>query len=362
VGLALYFATRSVGAGRRARTAASNPATLRGRRLLQAGQPQQAIQVVESIRPGDPAEPEAWLIRGLARASLQDVGPARQALEHAWRLRPDPMAAKVLAAIYLGAYETERGRQMLEAAAELDPNDFRPWYALGEVVHTRMARYDDAARCFREALHRRPDHYESRVGLVKALLLGHKPDEASPLLEALRKERPDDPAVLMLIALSDRESGRAGQASEALDRLVTLDPDNREALVLRARLRRAAGRSAEALADAARAVELDPSDLAALDLLASAQAAVGQSEQARATIARRQQTVERRARIDELNQQIELHPNNAELRWRLGQAAAEAGMKPLAIQSYQAALSLDPDCQQAREGLRAVDSGGAPSP
>jgi hypothetical protein len=52
-------------------------------------------------------------------------------------------------------------------------------------------------------------------------------------------------------------------------------------------------------------------------------------------------------------------PDDPGPRLRLGQVAAEGGMTPLAVQSYQAALAVAPDCDQARKGLREL---GVPEP
>ena len=89
------------------------------------------------VESGSPHEAEALTIKGMAHAALEETGPARQALERAWRLGPSAMAAKVLAALYLGANETDRGHLMLQAAAKIDPADFRPWFAIGDMVYRR---------------------------------------------------------------------------------------------------------------------------------------------------------------------------------------------------------------------------------
>ena len=117
LGLAvLGLALRLTMSGKRLRGIFSELATTRRLRhwrgdgtFLQTGQPRLAIVAVSAVREGTPEEAEALTIRGLALASLEEVGPARVVLERAWRLRPNAMAAKVLAAIYLGANETDRG-------------------------------------------------------------------------------------------------------------------------------------------------------------------------------------------------------------------------------------------------------------
>jgi tetratricopeptide (TPR) repeat protein len=322
-----------------------------GRRALSNGQYRRAIRAVSRIQDGSPNEAEALTIRGLAEAELEEVGPARRSLERAWQLRPNATAARVLAAIYLSAYEHLRGLQMLLNASRLDPSDVRPWYAMGELVYLRLRRYDQAREAFEEALKRDPGHPESRIGLVDALLKSHRPEEAEPILKAVLHERPDDSKVLLLAAELALEMGREPEAEHHLDRTLALDPDRRAALLLHARVQFRRGRAQEALAEAQRASTLEPNDLEALNLLGSIESALGLKEQAARTLVRRHEVERRNERIESLMQEILERPDDPEPRCRLGQTAREAGLRPLAIQSYQAALAMAPDCRPARQGL-----------
>jgi tetratricopeptide (TPR) repeat protein len=142
-----------------------------------------------------------------------------------------------------------------------------------------------------------------------------------------------------------------------------LDPDNREALLLRARMHLGKRRPREALTDAERALALAPNDLEALNLLGPIQTALGLKDRAAETVARRRQVERRTALIGEITLQVRRSPADPEPRWRLGDAAALAGMRPLAVQSYQAALALAPSCEQARQGLRKLEvSSEVPGP
>jgi len=331
-------------------------ALTQGRNFLQSGEPRRAIQAVSTIREGTPQEAEALTIRGMAFASLEEVGPARVVLERAWRLRPNAMAAKVLAAIYLGANETDRGLQMLHAAARLVPDDFRPWFAMGNGVFLQHRRYEEAAAAFRESLKRRPDHLDSRVGLLRALTKAHHLDQAEPLLRALLHERPEDPSVLIHAAELAFESDRRQDGRRYLEQVLTVDPDHREALLLRARMLLGDHQAREALGDAERALPLAPNDLEALNLLGSIQTALGLKDRAADTLIRRRQVEQRTNLIGELSLQIRRSPADPEPRWRLGDAAALAGFNPLAVQSYRAALALEPSCEPARRGLRKLVS------
>jgi tetratricopeptide (TPR) repeat protein len=326
-------------------------ALARGHALLDQRRFRQAIRAVSAIRSGSPSEAEALTIRGLAEASLEEVGPARRDLERAWELRPNAAAARVLAAIYLSALETERGFQMLLSASRIEPDDYRPWYAMGELVHLRLRRYEQAIAAFREALKRRPDHLESRIGLADALIQFHRPQEAEPILKGVLQERPHDPRVAVRAAEVALELGRDEEAAGFIERARSIDPDHREALILEARLQLRRGRPREALAAAERACSLEPNDAAALGLLGSIQAALGLKEQSDRTRHRRQQVEREDQEIEALTREILKNPGDSGPRWRLGRVAARSGRTTLAIQSYQAALAITPDCQPARQGL-----------
>jgi tetratricopeptide (TPR) repeat protein len=330
-----------------------------GRSFLDRGQFPRAIRAVSMISTGSPHEGEALTIQGTALAALEELGPARQTLERAWRIRPSGDAARVLAAIYLSSRENERGLQMLVEASRLDPSDFRPWYAMGESVYLRLRRHDLAVQAFRESLNRQPSHTESRIGLVDALLRSHRAQEAAPLLEQVLRERPDSPRVLALAAELAIESGDETGAAGYLARALALDPDYHQALILHARLLFRQGRRREALLVAEHAYALEPNDVSTLTLLSSIQSSLGLGQQAGEILARKREVLHRGEMMEQLSIEIMKNPQDPEPRWRLGQLAAEANMKPLAIQSYQAALAQAPDFEPAQKAL--LDMGFPPS-
>jgi tetratricopeptide (TPR) repeat protein len=333
-------------------------ALARGGRFLEEGRNRRAIQTVSVIDARSRHRPEALAIRGLAEAALEEVGPARRDLERSWAARPNPDTARVLAAIYLSAYENERGLQMLLNASRLDPSDFRPWYAMGQLVYLRLRRYDRAIEAFQEALKRLPDHVESRVGLIDALLKSHRPEQAESTLSGLLRERPDDSKVLTLAAHLAAARGRDHDALGYLEKSLAFDPEDREAVILHARLLLRSGRLRDALSQADRAVALEPRDQTALGLLGTIQAALDMKEESSRTLARRRAVERDNELMEGLMRQILDRPDDPALRCRLGEAAKKAGMKPLAIQCYQAALAIEPGCDSARRGL--IELGALP--
>ncbi len=236
-------------------------------------------------------------MEGLALVALGDSEPARQALLRSTAIRPEqPMAFKVLAAIAFSRGEEQRGLEYLAQAATLDPGDFRPLYAIGE-VHLRMGRMDAAIRAFEAALLRKADHEESRIGLLTASLAIRSPEESSDLIRELLR---DFPAVPMSKYWSPDMRGRSVTQNWRCDpsrEHIELDPDFVEAIVLRANLLYMTGEARLALSDATRAVEREPRNAQALAILAQLQAALGQVEMSRETQARRQRSSRSRSEL-----------------------------------------------------------------
>ena len=213
----------------------------------------------------------------------------------------------------------------------------------------------DAAQHFREALRRHPDHHESRIGLIDALVGSDSAEEATPLLEAALRDHPQEAKVVSLAARHARLLGRDEEMANFAERALELDPEDVEALVLRAQYLQKAGRLQDALRDAEHAAAREANNIAALALLAAVEGALGLEERAAATSARHRKARDLAERLRGLREQIAKRPGDPEPSWRMGQLAAEAGMTSLAINSFRAALALDPGCRPARQGLLALE-------
>jgi tetratricopeptide (TPR) repeat protein len=338
------------------RERAARAAITQAQNDLKLGRPARALKSIARVPEQGPWEAELLTVKGLAFASLGRPDAVRPLLERSLKIDPNqPMAAKVLAAVYFTANESDRGFAMLEKAAGLDGDDFRPWFAAGDALlrfHNDPAK---AATAFRGALRRRPDHDESRIGLIDSLLALGSASEAWPLLETALRDHPGDARVLQLAARHARLTGQGDLMNHYAELALDLDPDDAEALVTRSEYLRRQGRTQEALGFAERAVKLAPNDLSALNILAQIQGAMGMTDRAAATSARHREARDRAERIAVLRQEIQKRPEDPEPRWRMGEIAAKGGMKTLAVNSFRAALALDPQCQPAQAGLAALN-------
>lgn len=326
-------------------------AIAQGQEYLKQGRPARALRVVADIPEGGPSGAGVLAVKGMALALLDRPEEAREPLEASLARDPaQPMVAKVLAAVCFSRSELARGLELLETAARLDPGDFRPWHGAGD-MYRRLNRASDAARAFDEALKRKPDHHESRVGRIWALLALGSTDAVGPELERALQDRPEDPEVHVLAARQNLALGQVETAWNHIETALSLDPNHVEALVLRAREHRVAGRLEDAMRDAERAVELAPQDASALYLLSLVQAGLGLDDEAAETSARHRALNQLLEQMNQVEREIEASPGDAQLRCRLADLAAEAGLTEFAIRNYQAALSLDPNHANASRGL-----------
>jgi tetratricopeptide (TPR) repeat protein len=329
------------------------------RDALQTGQAARALLAVARIPKSGPWVADVLTIEGMAYAALDRPENARPRLERSLTIDPkQAMAAKVLAAVYFSDNEMDQGLAMLSRAASIDPSDFRPWFAAGDVLLRYRNQPREAIEVFRQAILRRPEDVGSRAGLASALLALGETDEAMPLVDSLLREYPDDPTTLRLAATRAHFLSRADEVERYAKQVLLHDPDDVDMLVIRAQSRLKSGHPQEALGDAERAVALTPDNLTALHLLASIENAAGLKERAAATGLRHRSALAIAGRIERLQNEIRKRPNDLEPRWRLGEAAAQGGKFRLARKSFQAALALDPNCKPARAGLAALGRPG----
>jgi cytochrome c-type biogenesis protein CcmH/NrfG len=337
-------------------------AIARARAELQSGRPGHAMRAVAEVPETGPWAAELLTVKGLAQAAFGRPDQVRALLERSLLLDPkQPMALKTLAAVDFSDNEVDRGLDRLAQAAALDPGDFRPWYAGGEILLRIGGRAAQAVMTFREAVRRNPDHRESRLGLAEALLGTGESEESGRLLEEILRDQPQERRALRLAARRAWLEGDADATLRYADAALSLDSGDVDALLLRAQTHLQAGRGSEALVDAELAAMRTPDNPAALALAAQAAGLLGSKEKASSYAARHGTVLERSARVERYRNLVKVRPGDIEPRWRLGQAALEAGLSSLARRSFQSALELDPTCGPAHRGLESLNAAVRPT-
>ena len=172
---------------------------------------------------------------------------------------------------------------MLKKAAQLQPDDFRPWYAMGKVYHD-LGNLVESAQAYSEALRRSlpaAEAKESRIGRVRALLDANQAGQAAADLDELRRQAPEDPQVLALAARQARDLGHLDEAKGLADRALAGNPKEFDALLVRARLYFLSRQPKLAITDLEKAAQVRPNHVATLQLLLQSQKSLGLTEDAK---------------------------------------------------------------------------------
>jgi len=325
-----------------------------GRDYLRRGRPYLALQAVNEVRDEAPGSGEAMTVAGLALLRLGEYRGARLALERALKLQPNQFdAAATLAELYFGFGNGPRGIEVLQIAARLRPQEFRVWLIMGKVLHD-LGDFPKAIQAYEKALGLNPDDREALIGFIGCLMDTDQPDQAEPSVTKVLGKYPDDPRVLGFAARAAFDANHLVEAIAFADRALERDPKNLNALLTRARAHVVQAQWEQALPDAERARAAYPNDLGSLQLLQKIQTKVGLTERAAFTQAERVRAQDRIALMNRLNEEINLHPEDPKLLWKMGQTAWEGGSSLLASRCFGAALALDPNFQQARVSLAAL--------
>ncbi len=226
----------------------------------------------------------------------------------------------------------DAARACYESAIRDAPDDHRWPHLLGHLEFAK-ARFAEAAAAFRSALAARPDSLAAQTWLAESLRNAERLDEAEPLFrEALERDPGCVPARFGLgrIAL---ERGDPERAVELLEAVLARVPDSRRVHYQLGLAYRALGRLDRAQLHLARGVDAAVAGETFDPVMFLVDDPVLQEFQRQA--ASREQHVERgtialeRGRLDvaeqELRRALELDPDHAEARLKLGVTLARAG-------------------------------------
>lgn len=220
-----------------------------------------------------------------------------------------PVILETLARAYIHVLRYGPAYNSLSRWIEIEPNSavayhWRAWVL--EKINDAKAAFQDYER----ALALDPEMVPVRLRLAELLLEEHKPDEAAPHLERLRRQFPDRAEVQARLGQCRFLQGRPEEARKLLESAVKEMPKDLPVLVHLAKLDLQAGRPAEAEAWARRALATDSADTEALFTLASAQQYQGRSKEAAATLERYEKTKALLGRTNELLREEAEHPSS----------------------------------------------------
>jgi predicted O-linked N-acetylglucosamine transferase (SPINDLY family) len=270
---------------------------LLGVSILECGQFEDAKLVLERAVALEPSSAEAHSHLGFALLKLKRHDEARACCEKAIALKPDvPTAHRTLGIALLRLELGEQAVAAFNGAIQLAPNDVESYCNRG-VAEMMLGRHEAALISYERALALQPRHFESMVGKGMAQL----------------------------------EIRHFDVAERTFNDALGIRPDNAELLAHRGQLYLQSERRAQAEADFDAAIALEPS--LELAWLGKAQTGLLTGNVAQAMIA--------------CKKVLEKNPTSAMGLTRLGACFAKMGDATAAIQHFDRALEIKPDCEEA---------------
>jgi tetratricopeptide (TPR) repeat protein len=262
-----------------------------------------------------------------------------------------PLILEALARGYLRAFRTADAERAVETWLGRDADDPMAHFLRGRVAESRSAQ-TAAAGAYRRALELDPDLDAARDRLAAVLVEMYQAPEALPHLEYLRRHRPDDPALAVRLAQCYDLLGEQEKAARLLDEVLARSPDDTTALAERGKLALRAGQFADAEAWLRRAAARSPGDVTILRPLRDCLDQSGQTEAARELEPRLKQAQGDLERIQLLvEQEIQHHPENAELQYEAGTILLRIGSHAQGVRWLENAVRLNPRHVKAHEAL-----------
>lgn len=356
----------------------------RGRRALRAGDWQTVLRESRRLRATPEYEPQGRLLYGLY---LAECGRPDEALPHLQRAAQGrAVAVEALTAIAENQYRLGRYLDSIEAAREalshngatLDarrwlaaayydlgaidhaveeltrisadaPEDARPERLLG-LIHLDLEEFSRAAEHLRETLRRdprQPEREEVLGELADSLVKLSRFDEA---LASLQDTEPTA-KTLTLAAECEQGMGRTDAAQKLLGDALERDPHYVPAYLRLGALMLFLGNVDAAVRAAETAVELSPFSSVAHFQLSQAYLKQGESAKAAEQLQLMAEASRLETEFSALHAAAAREPTNADVRYRTGVLAQKLGKPELARIWLQAALSIEPDHDEARAAM-----------
>lgn len=327
--------------------------------LAKEGSHEQALQAAEEISRVPVMRAEAYMIAGEVFRSQQQWSKAIGAYDAALQSHPENIRAhRWLGVIFHDTGAMRLATDHLRRVADLDHKDFRS-LRLSGLIHYDYQSFEEAVDDYRRALQRNPPEpmeTEIRIELADSLRELRSIDEALATLE------PCDETVEVLTALAKcwETQGETDRAAELARRAVQKDPTDHNANFVLGRLLLSQRMPDEAIAFLQRATDAQPSNHEPRFLLGRALLQAGRDEEGRQQLKRSEELKQIFLEMAELHLDAVERPNDADLRFQLGQLAERLGRPAIARTWYTAALGLEPQHADASTALARLARPSAP--
>jgi tetratricopeptide (TPR) repeat protein len=293
-----------------------------------------------------------WLLLRCQQGEVDDLAPNLFALVRQ-RHPETPAILEALANVYIRQTRYVQALPCLDRLLEWSPDsprglDWRGW------VDTQLDRRDRAMSDYQRLLELQPGRTEIRLRLAQILIEDSRFAEATPHLERLLLEMPNDPDAAAALAPCRVAQSRPEEARTLLDAVLKDHPDHFDALFQRGNLE-LSEHPAEAEAWLRKALEVKPHDVKArYSLYRSLQGQPGRKDEAERQRARWKQEDENQKRLmDLLRKDLAVHPNDANLAREAGELFLQLDEEQRGLYWLSRALSLNPNHVPSRRALLA---------
>ncbi|MCI0682927.1 MAG: tetratricopeptide repeat protein [Gemmataceae bacterium] len=229
-------------------------------------------------------------------------------------------------------------------------------------LHLQLGNLQEAVADFRAAADLEPAHAEGRALLADSLVKTGRFQQAAPLLEQLRTERPDDVTVLIGIALCHVAAREFDQAAALLSQALERQPGHALALLERGRLELEQNRPELAEGWLRKSLAADPADRRAHYMLFQCLRLQAKDEAADRQLADAKRVVADLNRLREIiTDELARRPGDVGLHHELGVLYLRNGQAKQGIDWLERALKLDARHRPTHQALAEYyDKAGQP--
>jgi tetratricopeptide (TPR) repeat protein len=325
---------------------------LKGKLLLAAKQPKQALEHLEVAVARDETRTRALVLAGEALYRLGRILDAGETWTRVLQLVPEDVDAnRWLGVVYFDLGARAESFYYLREVARLAPGDARPHRVMG-LLHGKFGEAAEAAEAYQESLRRdpqQPDADSIRLALAETLHRLGRSDEAIATLDQCATSAD----VVALRATCVYQQGKVDQAWDLLDQALSLNPNHVRALALRGNLSLMRKEPRVAEESLERALQFAPRDVEVLSNLLKAYQSLDDPR-----VAAVQRSLRETTRLSDayfkLSEQAALDPRDAVVRAKLGSLAALLEQTETAKSWFRASLYLEPGNQAAASALQSL--------
>jgi tetratricopeptide (TPR) repeat protein len=310
----------------------------------QVAQGEQQLRTAIQMNPGDPG---AYTALGMIQGKTGRAAEAVESFRKAVSLEPNSADAHLNLGIALvDQYDRTNGFKEFSEAARLDPRSPAVHYNLGR-FYFETAQYGDARKELEEALRLEPNHAPSLYFLALAAKQDNDLDRSTELFEKVIALQPGNPDAQFLLGQNLEHQGKTAEAIAHWKLALQADPNYSQALYNLARaLRKSNDSEAQQYQDRYDTLQKNQQITDRVQQLGNFALEASNAQNWPQAFAQMQEALEL---CGECPEAAHLHKN-------LGMMYVRTGKLEQAQKELQTALQFNPDDNDAKQGLAAIQN------